>query len=715
MDEFNENKDFSNALTEEAGDVVSGVEQAKKHTGAVVGGITAGVLAIAAGGGVVAYNMSDFVKNQVKVRLSKPENYYSWVVEKNTADYASQVADRYREMLEEQKNGQTADISLTFELSSQLKEMIEEETDSDDELGDFLRSLNSVSNSCSYAVNEEAIGINDVLKINGKDIVSAKAAVDLKESALFFCFPELSEKWIYSSALKEIEYDIDFEKASMDAESIITPDELETLAAKYSELYTSLISDVTVEKKAEVSVSDIDVNYIVTEVSIDEEKAEEIASEFLKAFKEDELLRTIIVDRIGEVSAEEYDGDIDNALSKIQKNGDILDEGTVVVFKSFIDPRGDIRGIELSEKDNDDTDILFVTGKEGSEIRGEMLLKNNGEEEVHAVLAATDNNEVYSGNIKVSFDEEEAFKAEFTDLSAADKDNKYVNGNIRISVPEVCDFSLALVSDGNSQKISSDINIDETDYGKITLEYSVSDGAEVAVPDKSAAYDLENEDYSFKNYVEQDKFESFLNGIFERAGINKDNIAEDIEYYANGLYGISDIISDYDDYDYDDDFGDYDDDSEIAEDSDLFWEDDEEFTDEKLTPNQITLFVADSDFFSNGEYGDLFENVNAEIKGNGEYTVKTKANKKNFSQFDKEGPEGISFIYITGEQIDNSDDAEIIFKSVKVDGREIDLSGRDTSDSFFSGMCMAMLESELFEDVAEWSEIEVTFEIRGIK
>ena len=84
-----------------SGDVVSGVEPAKKHTGAVIGGVTAGVLAVAVGGGIAAYNMSDLVKNQVKLTISKPDEYYSWVLEKNSNEAASQISEAYREYIEE--------------------------------------------------------------------------------------------------------------------------------------------------------------------------------------------------------------------------------------------------------------------------------------------------------------------------------------------------------------------------------------------------------------------------------------------------------------------------------------------------------------------------------------------------------------------------------------------------------------------------------------
>ena len=67
--------DFNNNV----GDVVTGVETVKKkHTGLILGVaavVTAGAVAVVAGGGVAAYCLSDFVKNQVKLRISSPEKH----------------------------------------------------------------------------------------------------------------------------------------------------------------------------------------------------------------------------------------------------------------------------------------------------------------------------------------------------------------------------------------------------------------------------------------------------------------------------------------------------------------------------------------------------------------------------------------------------------------------------------------------------------------
>ena len=52
------------------------IAKKKGKKAALIGGISAAVIV---GGSAAAYGFSDTVKNQVKLRLSKPENYYAWV------------------------------------------------------------------------------------------------------------------------------------------------------------------------------------------------------------------------------------------------------------------------------------------------------------------------------------------------------------------------------------------------------------------------------------------------------------------------------------------------------------------------------------------------------------------------------------------------------------------------------------------------------------
>ena len=300
MADFN---DFNNGLN----DVVSGVEPAKKHTGAIVGGITAGVVVLAAGGFAVAYSLSDYVKNQVKLRISKPENYYSWVTEKNSSEFAAQIADSYRTALEEQKKGQKAQISLKYEPSSDAKDMLLEEIgyEENKETCDIINGINDITIGADVSSKDAAISGSFFGDLNGERLSSLDFAVDYNELGVFYRIPELSEQWLtVSEVFDETDMEEIEKKFKKNPEEIITPEELEQLITKYVDLYNNCISDVEIEKKEEIVISDITVNYTVAEITLTADKAKEMATEILNAYKEDELLKSIAVDRTCAMPAE---------------------------------------------------------------------------------------------------------------------------------------------------------------------------------------------------------------------------------------------------------------------------------------------------------------------------------------------------------------------------------------------------------------------------
>lgn len=457
-------------------------------------------MVVAVGGGFAAYATSDFVKNQVKLRLSKPESYYSWVIEKNSSEFASQVADRYREMLEEQKNGQTAEIALKYQPSDDVKKELIDMADDDEMFTSIINNVNEISIGCDWMEKEELSSGNIYAALNGDKLVSLEAAVNAITSDFMFRIPEINEQWVL---INEIMDDTD-ELKYQDPESIITPDELEELVAKYTALYNNLIEDVEIEKKEEVAVGDITVNYTIAEVTLTESKAEEIAVEFLNTIKSDELIRSIAVDRIGELTNDEFDQMIDDAIEDIKDDDDSSDE--TAVFKTYIDPKGQIRGAGITIENESNDELLFIMGKDGDEVRGEAYLTNNGEEEFRADLNLTETDDVCNGTLEMVADDT-TVKVDFIDITEVDKDKHFVSGKLAVTMSDEYDTyttEIALNGDSDSQQFSSDIIVDEVNYGKIIVELSSENSAEPVFPDTSDAYVL-TEDSDFPvDYAEQD-------------------------------------------------------------------------------------------------------------------------------------------------------------------------------------------------------------------
>lgn len=558
-----------------SGDVVSGVEPAKKHTGAVIGGVTAGVLAVAVGGGIAAYNMSDLVKNQVKLTISKPDEYYSWVLEKNSNEAASQISEAYREYIEEYKNGLSYDLKLKYDISDDAKALLDEETDN------MLPDFNSVTLGVTSVIKDNILSADIFAEVNDKNVISTEMAADYSAYDVFFRLPGLSEQWIMSSSvLDETELE-ELNARATNPEEIITPEELETLIVKYTNLFSECVSDIELEKKEEIAISDITVKYTVAEMTVTEAKANEIAEKFINEIKNDSLIREIVVDRTKLATAEDYDAGLDEALNSLSE--ETSDEA--VTIKTYIDATGSVRGISATEDEAEGESMRLIYGKQESEIRGEFVTveyDTDAETRMDIALSEKSKNS-YDGTITVLAEDEEAV-VNLDNITVVNEKKGYVSGNISFEVEEQA-YNLALTADENSQTVSTDIVVEGVNYGKITATLSVGSGEAPSLPDKSAAYDIYSEDADFpSDYVEQEKMVEFAKEVLMNVGLDEAAADELAVEFGDSIYYTYDAWEDdYDygwddeDFDFDEEYYDWDED-EFIDDSDIYW--DEDFSDD---------------------------------------------------------------------------------------------------------------------------------------
>lgn len=708
-------------------DVVSGVEQVKKGKGGLIAGITAGALVVVIGGGFAAYAASDYVKNQVKLMVSSPENYYTWVNEKNTKDFAKQISEEYRTALDEMKNGQKSSVSLKYEPTDSAKDLI---SDADASIIDIIKNINDISIGSTIDSNGSIMSGNAFAEINGEKLFNLDMAVDSANMDVFFRIPELAEQWLNVEATDIYGvYDNNeamnaYEKFMKDPESLITPDELETEINKYANLWNECIADVKLEKKSDVAIGDINVTYTVASVEIDEAKANEIAEKFINAVKEDEILKSIVVDKLAVATADEYTADLDKIVEDLKSDTDLSDK--TVTLSTYIDPTGCIRGVSFETPDSDS--MKLIVGKEGNEIRGEMNITDNGEEAFKGILTATENDKKYTGSFDMTADGE-TVSVEFTDIETVNEKKGYMNGVLTFVLPAdtgVDPISINLNSDGSSQQISAVLDIDGTNYGTITLSVSSDNGANPSIPDKASAFVINDEtDAELTDYVEQSKMEEFLTNLLTKIGFNAENAAETAKEIADEMY----YTYDYDyDWDTDEDI-----DTDLNLDDDIYdeqyWLENDPYADDIVIAgnNQAYLVVIDSNFTStymNSSTDTLGYNATvADIQGNGTYTVKVTADTdgyKNIMQDEK--PEGLIMLGIEADGMENIENAVMEIKSIKVDGKEVAITGETYSEAMYNSLiAIAYSDGEdeycMFDgsSIGKWTDIEVTFEVKGME
>jgi len=789
MSDFN-NQDFNqNQFTPV--DAVSGVDAApKKKTGVKVAAISAGAVAVIAGGSAIAYNASDFVKNQVKLATNDPAEYYAWVIEENASVLAKDVEEGYKKYLDNAEKGQSANIDIKFEPSKDAVDMLcdsvfgsDVDVESDPELSkayDLLNGIESISVGADSAVKDGKSQAGVYVSYNDEKLLTVDAAIDAASFDYFVRIPELTEKWLGMSLGEQMASEIDagmsefmdsYTEMLSNPEDFISPSESADLINRYAAVLGESFEDIEMEKKEEVDIADISVEYTVLTAEVNGDAAYDLAKNFVETASKDKTVKKIVTEKLEICSEDEYDELFDGAIDSLKsakENGEFEGEESVDV-SIYVDAKGKIRGISAAL--DEEFGFTYACGKDGDKVGGELTFDVDGEN-ISAVLNATEKSGKYDGEIECSYtsydDETTEISVEFDGFEVVDEEKGYVNGDITVVVPEIDPITVELSSDGKKQEIIYALEIEGTDFGKFTLSMSQDDDAKVDMPSKSDAtmIDLESGDFDLESYVSQEDVSAWIADLMEK--VCGDLFTEEeyktlgdqaavsfFEGYNSGMSDDDYYEDDWSDEEWSDEDFDWDDDEWSDEDFD--WEEievetegeddiiggeDEEDEDDydfdmsefyAIEKGQMALYVYDEDYKATASgmtFDSLLEGaVYADVDGDGTYKVSVTADTDSYKEdvefyVDEDesiSPNGISTLAIASYDAEAFEDAVITIDSVVIDGKAVDeLEGIEADNSLYEGDFTAYIydswddDGALSDAIGEWTEIEVTFTVSGL-
>lgn len=535
---------------------VSGVETVKKGKAPVVAGITAGIVAVVAGGSVIAYNTSDFVKNKVKLATLSPKEYYVWINDSNADKNIEALSESYNRYVDimgkDSEKGMNVKINATYTMSDGVKTLLKSSMGGTDKANKFVDNINNISLSLDESLFRGVIGYNLGLDFNDNDIADLEMFMNYGDLFMLGRVPQLTEKYL-GMDLKSFTSDDDVKtldavaKFYSNPEEILTKEEFRTLAEKYTSLWNDCISDVQQEKGEEVTVGKYSNKYTVLTIDMSEQFLESTAEKYINAVKEDETIKDIFITRLGVCDEETYIRNLDDAVESIK-----ADDGDDVnlTFKMYVDATGKVRGYTLKDENDDGFEYLF-TGENEQTVNG---IINFTDSENGTYLKCNvdyvENDGKYTGSADMTFtenDEDEKVVAEFTDLQKVNDEYGYANGNINLSVNDSAPFAIVLDSDGSSQKASFDIDIEDINYGNVTLEITSSEISELNIPDKSGAYIIDQNTNDLEGYVSEEDIINFMSSVVKNIGFAETD--EEARSIVNSyLYGYSAYRDSYSDY-----------------------------------------------------------------------------------------------------------------------------------------------------------------------
>ena len=573
---------------------VTPVKKKKKGKGkkvAIISGITAAVLI---GGGVAAYNLSDFVKNQVNLLIMKPDKYYAWVTEKNAAVYADKAAESYSDDINTFDSGKTTSVELKYDISDEAKDILIEKINEDPDntsadielLTQIINNADDLSVLLTGQTKKTDAKLSLGANLNGDSLISLDLAVDLLNPKFFMRYPEMKEQWIGMDIIESIQSDIKsddeqelFDKIFSfyqgiidDPSEFISPKELENAVNNYSAAWIKSISDVDRERREKVSIGDITTKYTTLDVDIDSELAVEILRNILKEASDDKVIKRTVIDRLDLLSEDEYEELFDTVL-KASKLID-TDSNDIISLKTYIDPLGTIRGFSLYE---DDMEIFYALGKHKDNYAIEFSVTADGTEIVSFVIDAEETSkETYKGTLSINLDEEfvslilnteEAeedytITLDFEDMTIGSLDNIKLTGDGVLNIPDYDPIELEFDGKNKIQRISYNIEFDGTDYGTISLIFTTKDKASFDMPEVDDSYMVDPEEtdsFDFYDYIEYEDVLDFAADLLIKIGFDEDLAKEIAENVADDkFYGDDDEEYEYEEYVEDEEFEDFD-------------------------------------------------------------------------------------------------------------------------------------------------------------
>lgn len=555
------------------------VEVPKKKKGkkiAIISSISAAALA---GGGLAAYHFSPLIRNQVNLRIMKPEKYYVWVNEENSRSFAEKTAEKYEESLRRYKKGTTSSIELKFDATDAAKDKLLEQLlkdpsvsqDGAEILTDIINNIEdfniSLTNESKKAEGVISLGAN----LNNESLISFDVAMDMLNLQLFMRYPEIKEQWIgvdyndiMDSAMQSADADEEYSRIKKfyqeilnDPSALISPGELKSAINSYTNAWNDSISDIDRERSEKISIGDITTKYTVLDVDMNSKLGIRILRNFVREASNDKVLRRTIVDKLGLVSEKEYDSAFKAAMKSIKLIKASDDED--FSFKTYIDPTGAIRGFSFGD---DETNIFYALGKQKNDFAIEFSVTSEGTKMICLALNANETSkETYAGSLRLDIDKELVEAAtdsedsedytvsmDFKDMKIGSLENIKLTGSAELNIPGIDPIKLKFKGKNDTQTISYTVKVDDEEYGDISLTFTDKDGCSFKMPKAEDSYMLDygNMDlFSFDDYIGYNNYVKYFTDLYVKLGIDEKIAKEIAKQVADELYAK---IDDYDDY-----------------------------------------------------------------------------------------------------------------------------------------------------------------------
>ena len=538
-----------------------------------------GVFALAV---VVLFANSTKIVNYFHRTFSTPEEYYRWVESRTVKDYAKTVSEFYADYIVEYLHGY--DRSVTGEIRLEVKDAGKDILDlaslagvdlSWFEKGSFTFEENSKNN-----VTQSIWG----LELGGERLLSMDTILDYNNEAAYFGFPELSKTYMtvdmdnpdfaegfsYFAGVDPDEYMSTLELMEMLYKELPDKKQVETLTARYLELFLDHVGDVKMRTGKTVRAEGISQSCTSLVIYLDKTDIQNMLKEFLKEIQDDGTVEELLIqiyDMIDELdldigyyrNADDfYDGFLDTIDDIIDDMDYFITYHEELKMTVYVDNKGQIIGRTLEFPNSwDEVTISYIMPHRGSKFGYKAGIEIDGEE-ISVVGSGKDFANRLNGDFTVKYEGMGIVDIAVKDFNLKSLKRGYINGNFTVTAASgfsraldlastysyLSDMALVIdISTGrSSEKMSMTLKEGKDLWGTLTVTANSGSGKKISVPSTRSSILVEDE-WDFEDWWDTLKWKDFLKKL-DKADLPSEAIDAVEEFSALDVDEVLDRLSD---------------------------------------------------------------------------------------------------------------------------------------------------------------------------
>lgn len=350
--------------------------------------------------GVAGFAAGKIYKAVQKANMD-PTEYYQFAAKK-TRDAGIKSMTGYYDMSKKATSGDQGnrEIDMSVEISDTAKSMLTM-------TGLDVSAMKNLGLNLVYGSKGEDTLANLALKVNGEDLLTGKASVNIKDKKAYVQVPELSKAYLdISSALNDMEVNEAIVALKNQKDFLPEVKELEEFFLRYSNIFIENAKGVEKKKEAAVKVEDISEKATTYIFTMKNDKVTKLLKEYVKELEKDPMMKKML----SAMDEEAYASYVDDLQETQEQLSGTFSEEAMGEIKITVEARigSDDRIVGqkfVLENAGQQLGSLSVnTPKDGNKFGGEVILQAQGKDLFKFVGSGTNDSGVFNGEFKLGLD-----------------------------------------------------------------------------------------------------------------------------------------------------------------------------------------------------------------------------------------------------------------------------------------------------------------------